>query len=62
MAVGRFPPGSRLLYSVFTGFFAPTKLKTIYSALLFRGITLIHRLSNRLRMPLYPREGAFAEE
>jgi hypothetical protein len=62
MAAGRFPSGSRLLYSVFIGLFWPSKLKTIYSALQFRGINLIHRLSNRLKMPLLPREGAFAEE
>jgi hypothetical protein len=45
MAAGRFPSGSRLLYSVFIGLFWPSKLNTIYSALLFRGITLIRQLS-----------------
>jgi hypothetical protein len=62
MAAGRIPSGSRLLYSVFMGLFWPSKLKTIYSAWLFRGINLNHRLSNRLKMPLFPQAGAFAEE
>jgi hypothetical protein len=62
MAAGRFPFGSHLLYSVFIGFFLQSKLKTIYSASRFRGINLIHQLSNRLKMPLFPRQGAFAEE
>jgi len=51
MAAGHILSGSRLLYSVFIGLFRPTKLKTIYSALRFRGITLIRQLSNRLKMP-----------
>jgi hypothetical protein len=49
--------GSRLLYSVFIGLFRPTKLKTIYSALHFRGINLSHRLSICLKCPIFPRQG-----
>jgi hypothetical protein len=62
VAAWRIPPGSHLLYSVFIGFFSPTKLKTIYSALLFRGITLIHRLSNRFFNAPFTPGGGVAEE